>query len=154
MVRPAGTLDDWIDPLEQTLREGVQSYLLELEAVGALGRLRYGRQDGAKGYRNAHRSRELMSTMGRMMVAVPRARVTAGDGTRREFKSALLPKYRRLTTPALALIAGAYLAGVNTRRVHRAGRLVRRHGEQGHGQSCVAQGAGGLHDLESAGSIR
>lgn len=122
-VRPANPLDDWIDPLEQSLREGVQSYLrelLELEVVKALGRLRYGRQDGAKGYRNGHRSRELVSTMGRMTVAVPRARVIDGDGTRREFKSALLPRYRRLTTTALALIAGAYLAGVNTRRVRRA----------------------------------
>lgn len=116
-------LDDWIDPLEQSLREGVNSYLrelLELEVTAALGRLRYGRQDGAKGHRNGHRTRELVSTMGRLKVAVPRAQLVAGDGTRSEFKSALMPKYRKLTQAALALIAGAYLAGVNTRRVRRA----------------------------------
>ena len=122
-VGPVAMLDDWIDPLEQALREGVQSYLrdlLELEVTQALGRLRYGRQGGANGHRNGHRSRELVSTMGRMTVAVPRARVVDGDGMQREFKSALLPRYRRLTPAALALIAHAYLAGVNTRRVRRA----------------------------------
>jgi transposase-like protein len=120
----APTLDDWIDPLEAALREGVHSdlrELLELEVTAALGRLRYGRQSGAKGYRNGHRSRELQGTLGRMTVEVPRARVAnaAGDGLE-EFKSALLPRYRRLTTAALALIASAYLAGMNTRRVRRA----------------------------------
>jgi transposase-like protein len=116
-------LKDWIDPLEQALREGVQTYLrelLELEVTAALGRLRYGRQTDAKGRRNGHRSRELVSTMGRMQIAVPRARVMDEAGKAREFRSALLPRYRRLTPAALALIAGAYLAGVNTRRVRRA----------------------------------
>ncbi|MBS0311924.1 MAG: IS256 family transposase [Proteobacteria bacterium] len=116
-------LGDWIDPLEQALRDGVNSYLrelLELEVTAALGRLRYGRQGAARGYRNGHRERELVGTMGRLKVAVPRAQLVAQDGTRREFKSALLPRYRKLTTGALALIAGAYLAGVNTRRVRRA----------------------------------
>jgi putative transposase len=116
-------LDDWIDPLEQAIRDGVNSYLrelLELEVTAALGRLRYGRQDGAKGHRNGHRTRELVSTMGCLKVDVPRAQVVADDGTRSEFKSALLPKYRKLTPAALALIASVYLAGVNTRRVRRA----------------------------------
>jgi len=116
-------LGDWIDPLEQALRDGVNNYLrelLELEVTAALGRLRYGRQEAAKGYRNGHRERELVGTMGRLKVDVPRAHLVAEDGTRSEFKSALLPKYRKLTPGALALIAGAYLAGVNTRRVRRA----------------------------------
>ena len=122
-VGPVSTPDDWVSTLEQTLREGVQSYLqelLELEVTRALGRLRYGRQDGAQGHRNGHRSRELVSALGRMQVAVPRARVVDGGGLQHEFRSALLPRYRRITPAALALIAGAYLAGVNTRRVRRA----------------------------------
>jgi putative transposase len=122
-VGSAAQFDDWIDPLEQALREGVHSYLrelLELEVTEALGRLRYGRQAGAKGHRNGHRTRELLGTMGRMTVDVPRARVAGADGALHEFKSVLLPKYRRLTAAAMALIASAYLAGVNTRRVRRA----------------------------------
>lgn len=122
-VEPVSTPEDWVSPLEQALREGVQGYLrelLELEVTRALGRLRYGRQDGARGSRNGHRSRDLVSALGRMQVAVPRARIVDGDGQQHEFHSALLPRYRRITPAALALIAGAYLAGVNTRRVRRA----------------------------------
>jgi putative transposase len=123
LERPAVMADEWIDPLETALREGVQSYLrelLELEVTAALGRLRYGRQGQAKGYRNGHRSRELIGTQGRMRIQVPRARVVDDAGNLREFNSALLPKYQRLTPRAWGLIASAYLAGVNTRRVRRA----------------------------------
>lgn len=114
---------DWVDPLEQAMREGVHQFLqslLEEEVAGALGRLRYGREAAAKGHRNGHRERTLTSTMGRITVDVPRARLQDGEGAAHEFKSAVLPKYQRLTATALALIAGAYLAGVNTRRVRRA----------------------------------
>ncbi len=115
--------NDWIDPLEQALREGVNRYLQELlehEVNEALGRLRYARGTSASGYRHGHRTRQLIGTFGRMTVEVPRARIKAENGATREFNSALLPRYRRLTTAALSLIAGAYLAGVNTRRVRRA----------------------------------
>ena len=115
--------DGWLDPLEQALREGVHGYLrelLEAEVSAVLGRLRYGRQAGAKGYRNGHRRRELRSTLGRLRIEVPRARIVGADGRAQEFRSALLPRYRRLTVAAQRLIAGAYLAGVNTRRVRRA----------------------------------
>lgn len=52
---------DWVDPLEEALHEGVQQYLQELleqlehEVAAVLGRLCYGRQAGAKGYRNGQR---------------------------------------------------------------------------------------------------
>jgi transposase-like protein len=50
---------------------------------------------------------------------VPRARLQDEAGER-EWKSALLPAYKRLSRRAEALIAEAYLAGMNTRRVRRA----------------------------------
>jgi transposase-like protein len=53
-------------------------------------------------------------------IAVPRARLRAGDGGTREWRSAVLPRYARRTRQLEALIAGAYLAGTNTRRVQRA----------------------------------
>src|SRR5574337_1888937 len=77
-IEPVSMPEDWVSPLEQALREGVQSYLrelLELEVTRALGRLRYGRQDGAQGSRNGHRARALVSALGRIQVAVPRARI-------------------------------------------------------------------------------
>lgn len=113
---------DWVDPLEQAFRVGVRGYLQELleqEVTEALGRLRHGREVTAQGYRHGHRSRTLIGTFGRVELDVPRARLSRAEG-RREFQSALLPRYQRLTTTAMTLIASAYLAGVNTRRVRRA----------------------------------
>jgi len=115
--------EDWLDPLGQHVRGGVRQILQELieeEVTEALGRLRHGRTEGAKGYRHGHRPRTVMGALGRVDLSVPRARVRGEDGRSREFHSALLPRYKRLTGSASALIAGAYLAGVNTRRVRLA----------------------------------
>jgi hypothetical protein len=51
---------------------------------------------------------------------VPRARLAAEDGGTREWRSATLPRYARMTRQVEAPIAGAYLAGTTTRRVRRA----------------------------------
>jgi putative transposase len=61
----------------------------------------------------------LRTTFGSVQLAVPRARL-AGETGEREWKSELLPSYRRLSRRAELLIAQVYLAGVNTRRVRRA----------------------------------
>ncbi len=51
---------------------------------------------------------------------MPRARLAAEDGGTQEWRSAALPRYARMTRQVEALIAGACLAGTNTRRVERA----------------------------------
>src|ERR1700728_4297825 len=51
---------------------------------------------------------------------VPRARLTGEDGKTREWRSGSLRACQRRTRAADALIAGAYLAGTNTRRVRGA----------------------------------
>jgi transposase-like protein len=53
-------------------------------------------------------------------IAVPRARLDAPGGKTAEWRSTALRAYQRRTRQADALIAGAYLAGTNTRRVRRA----------------------------------
>jgi putative transposase len=93
--------------------------LLEEELAAALGRGRYQRRPAAKGRRNGHRERALRTTFGPVQLAVPRARL-ADEAGEREWKSELLPAYRRLSRRAELLIAQVYLAGVNTRRVRRA----------------------------------
>jgi putative transposase len=50
----------------------------------------------------------------------PRARLKAGEGKTTEWRSKTLPAHQRRTQTADALIAGAYLAGTDTRRVRRA----------------------------------
>ena len=102
--------------------------MLEAELSQALARPRYGRRqageagDGSfvSGVRNGHRERSLTGTFGRTRISVPRARLTAADGRKQEWRSASLGAYQRRTKSADALIASAYLSGTNTRRVRRA----------------------------------
>jgi putative transposase len=112
----------WFDPIEAELRERVRGFLeemIEQEAAAALGRSRYQRGPSA-GYRNGTRSRRLLGSFGPVEITVPRARLSAPDGTSREWQSAVRPRYARMTRQVEALIASAYLAGTNTRRVKRA----------------------------------
>jgi Transposase, Mutator family len=118
----------WFDPIEAELRERVRGFLEEMveqEATAALGRSRYQR-GAAAGYRNGTRARRLLGSFGPVEIAVPRARLSVADGTSREWRSAVLPRYARMTRQVEALIASAYLAGTNTRRVSgRSGRCSR-----------------------------
>jgi transposase-like protein len=119
---PLLTAEVWFDPIEAELRERVRGFLeemIEQEATAALGRSRYQR-GAAGGYRNGTRSRRLLGSFGPIEIAVPRARLFAADGTSREWQSAVLPRYARMTRQVEALIASTYLAGTNTRRVKRA----------------------------------
>ena len=127
-------LDDWFDPIEVGLRDRVREFIqamIEAELEAALSRPRYARRpkeasenaDGASGitgHRHGHRSRSLLGTFGRVEIAVPRARLATAEGKTTEWKSTALRAYQRRTKRANSLIAGAYLAGTNTRRVRRA----------------------------------
>jgi putative transposase len=126
--------ENWFDPLEAAVRTRVRGFieeLLEAELDAALARKRYERPSlaetegpakatGAAGHRHGHRERQLMGTFGPVTVRVPRARLETPDGKTAEWKNATIPAYQRRTKQADALIAGAYLAGANTRRVRRA----------------------------------
>lgn len=114
---------DWFDPLEAGVRQHIRSFIeamLEEEVAVALGRPRYHRSACASGYRNGHRDRQLLGTFGPVALSVPRARVARADGKPAEWRSKTLPAYKRLTRRAEMLIAGTYLAGIDTRRVRRA----------------------------------
>jgi putative transposase len=130
----------WFDPIEAGIRDQIRAFIegmVEEELATALGRSRYQRgfavradgeelpevadaQAPATGHRHGHRRRQLLGSFGAVELAVPRARLHAEDGGTREWQSAVLPRYRRQTRQVEALIAGAYLAGTNTRRVKRA----------------------------------
>ena len=113
---------DWFDPLEEAVRLQVRGFieeLLEEELEAALGRGRYERSSAGKGHRHGRRTRQLVTTFGPLELSVPRGRLRDATGER-EWKSASLPADKRLSHRAEALIAQAYLAGMNTRRVRRA----------------------------------
>src|SRR5208283_656051 len=122
--------DDWFDGIEDGVRARVRGFIetmLEAELSEALSRPRYGRRKSDEdeaapsvvGVRHGHRERTLTGTFGKTRIAVPRARLTGEDGKTREWRSGSLRAYQRRTRAAHALIAGAYLAGTNTRRVWR-----------------------------------
>jgi hypothetical protein len=150
----AGFLDEWFDPIEAGLRDRVREFIQrmigmgELEAV--LSRPRCARQpkkraenDGAGGPPGMVTDRALR-TFGRVEIAVPRARLDIADGRITEWKSKALRAYQRRTKQADSLIAGAYLAGTNT----RACRGVWRRGWQRYGEPGVAEGESRLGCLE------
>jgi len=114
----------WSDPLEDAVRGRLRTFIeeiLEEELSIALRRGRYERtEDTGRGWRNGHRDRQVIGTFGAETVRVPRARLVGEDGRTAEWRSKALRRYQRLTKRAEALIAGAYLAGTNTRRVRRA----------------------------------
>jgi putative transposase len=114
----------WFDPIEAGIRERIRGFieaLFEEELTAALGRGRCERAVGAPmGYRNGTRERQLLGSFGPVQVSVPRARMADTEGGTREWRSLALPRYARMTRQVEALIAGAYLAGTNTRRVKRA----------------------------------
>jgi putative transposase len=126
--------DNWFDPIEGGLRDRVREFIhamIEGELDIALSRPRYARHTkspngeaeeavGATGHRHGHRSRSLLGSFGRVELEVPRARLNTPDGKTTEWKSKALRAYQRRTLVADALIAGAYLADTNTRRVRRA----------------------------------
>jgi len=114
----------WFDPIEAGIRDRVRGFiqeLLEQELTAALGRTWHERAEGTPiGYRNGTRARQLLGSFGPVELSVPRARMAAEDGGTQEWRSATLPRYARMTKQVEARIAGAYLAGTNTRRVKRA----------------------------------
>src|SRR5580693_4252698 len=128
-----GLLDEWFDPIEAGLRDRVRDFIqtmIESELEAVLSRPRYARRPkadpennggrGIAGHRHGHRSRSLLGTFGRVEIAVPRARLDTAEGKTTEWRSTALRAYQRRTKRADSLIAGAYLAGTNTRRVRRA----------------------------------
>jgi putative transposase len=101
--------------------------MLESELDAALSRGRYERrlpagdsEHAGAGHRHGHRERGLIGSFGPVRLRVPRARLETPEGETAEWRNATIPAYQRRTKQVEALIAGAYLAGTNTRRVRRA----------------------------------
>src|SRR6516162_5614429 len=123
-------LDDWFDPIEIGLRDRVRALIqtmIESELEAVLSRSRYARRPKADptnademgrvtGHRHGHRSRSLLGTFGR-----GGARGAAGQARHRRGQDHGMEEQGTAGLPAAhqaadSLIAGAYLAGTNTRR--------------------------------------
>jgi putative transposase len=105
--------------LRRRVLEAVE-LVLEEELSEALGRARYERSEERRGYRHGGQARRITTALGPQELWVPRGRIKEGDGSTREFRSALVPRYARRTREVDEAILGAYLAGANTRRIRKA----------------------------------
>jgi transposase-like protein len=105
--------------LRRRVLEAVEA-VLEEELAGALGTGRYERSEERRGYRHGHETRRITTELGPQTLAVPRGRIVEPDGSAREFRSEVVPRYARRTRQVDEAILGAYLAGANTRRIRKA----------------------------------
>ena len=105
--------------LRRHIREALDVALAE-ELAAALASNRHERTDQRRGYRNGSRERTITTPDGARTVSVPRGRIVAPAGARKEFHSQLLPRYARRTREIDDAILGCYLGGVNSRRIRTA----------------------------------
>ncbi len=105
--------------LRTRIREAIQMTLDE-ELTEALGCDRYERNGQRRGYRNGSQRRRVTTAQGLQELDIPRGRIVGQDGSTREFRSAILPRYARRARQVDEAILGAYLAGANTRRIRKA----------------------------------
>ncbi len=110
--------------LEELLRERIRTTIegiIEEELVAALGAARSERCGPVRGgYRHGKRERTLTTSLGPTTIAMPRARLEGEAGRRREWRSAIIPRYQRRTERVDEAILGVYLSGTNTRRLRGA----------------------------------
>ena len=114
---------DWRETLECAIRERVRELvecILEEELEEALGAKRSERVAERHGYRHGSKARSLSLRSGKVELRVPRARLVEQDGEEREWRSQLVPRYRRSTPEVEQALLGVYLSGGNTRRIRQA----------------------------------
>lgn len=110
---------DIFEKIRGRLREGIEA-AVEEELTELLGGEWYERNEQRRGYRNGSQARAVTTSMGKRTLRLPRARISEDNGTTREFRSELLPRYARRTREIDEAILGVYLAGANSRRIRKA----------------------------------
>src|SRR2546426_5751071 len=88
------------DTIELRMRERIRDTIEEIveeELVAALGAGPSSRVSERRGYRRGTRERTLTTTLGMATFEMPRARLVAGDGSRREWRSETIRRYERRT---------------------------------------------------------
>lgn len=112
-----------IDTIEVRMRERIRATIeavVEEELTVALGAEPSSRVEERRGYRHGTRARTLTTTLGPATFEMPRARVVAADGARKEWRSETIRRYERRTARLDEAILGVYLCGANTRRIRGA----------------------------------
>jgi len=105
--------------LHTRVREAIE-ITLEEELAEALGCGPYERSGDRLGYRNGKQQRTITTAYGPKNLEIPRGRLVSEDGTSKEFRSQIVPRYQRRSREVDEAILGAYLAGANSRRIKKA----------------------------------
>jgi transposase-like protein len=117
------------DALSDAIRSKVRGFIRELiveELDAALGAGNYERSGARRGYRHGTEERTLGTSLGPVELDVPRARLKQPDGSSKEWRSRLIPRYSRRARAVDNAVIGAYLAGANTRKLKGALRPLLR----------------------------
>ncbi len=112
-----------VDGLGLMIRGAVRTAIeaaVEGELTAALGREAWERVADATGYRHGTTTRTLVTGAGPVALALPRGRMRQADGTTREWRSNVLPRYARRTATLDTTLARLYLSGASTRDLRRA----------------------------------
>lgn len=104
----------WRKGLEEAIRERVREVIEEIlheEVEEALGAGRSQGATGRCGYRHGKKARRLTLRAGTLKLAVPRARLVNSEGAEREWRSQLLPRYRRSSPEVEQAVLGVKQTG-------------------------------------------
>jgi transposase-like protein len=117
------------DALGDAMRSKIREVVLEFvnsELAAVVGATRYERAEQRRGYRHGSERRTVGTSMGPATLELPRARLFKPDGSTEEWRSQVARRYQRRARDVDNAIVGAYLGGVNTRKLRGApGALVR-----------------------------
>jgi putative transposase len=111
------------DTIEAEIRDrirGMIETIVDEELEAALGASRSERVDARTGYRHGARERQLSTSLGKTTIKLPRARLKGSEGAESEWHSRIIPRYQRRTERVDTALLGAYLSGINTRRLRGA----------------------------------
>src|SRR3989339_423808 len=134
---------DFIQGVRDRIREAIEA-TLEEELELALGAMKGERREERRGYRHGKLERTVTTEYGPRRLNIPRGRIGTPQGEEREWRSELLPAYQRRSRRVDETILGAYLAGVNTRRIRRALEPV--FGEAHLSRSAISRVVGRLKE--------
>ena len=112
------------DTIEVEIRERVRGMIeaiVEEELEATLGAGKSQRVGAVRtGYRHGVRTRQLSTSLGQTTIRMPRARLKGANGAENEWRSRIIPRYQRRTERVDGALLGAYLSGINSRRLRGA----------------------------------
>lgn len=108
-----------LESMKKSCCEALEDLLRE-EINEALGAMRHERTKGRCGYRNGSYERSIVTAGGEAAIEMPRAVVKNEAGEFIEHRSKVLPAGARRIPVVDEVILGAYLGGMNTRKIRRA----------------------------------